>query len=105
MFDFIVTCESVDDAVILTTLAELENSEPYPYASVSAEARSLAPALVGQNRTNNPKLRAKFARALRERTGLVIFAAASRSFHLNVSALLESGGERHQPCAPGNTAV
>jgi hypothetical protein len=42
MLDFISTsAECVNDDVILTTLAELENSEPYPYVWMSAEARSL----------------------------------------------------------------
>jgi hypothetical protein len=68
MFDFVAVCaEYIDDPVILTTLAELENSEPYPYAWVSALARSLAPQLVGQQRPNHPDIRAAFARAVRER--------------------------------------
>ncbi len=70
MFDFISTSAAyLDDEVILTTLADLENAQPYPYAWVSVEARSLAPQLVGQNRSNDPALRSAFARALRERTG------------------------------------
>src|SRR5579863_847150 len=70
MFDFIsISAEYIDDDVILTTLAELENSEPYPYAWISAEARSLAPLLVGPNRTSDPAVRSAFARALRERPG------------------------------------
>jgi hypothetical protein len=70
MFDFISTsADYIDDDVILTTLAELENSEPYPYAWVSAEARSLALQLVGRNRTSDPAVRIEFARALRERPG------------------------------------
>jgi hypothetical protein len=68
MFDFIAVCaEYIDDPVILTTLAELENSKPYPYAWDSALARTLAPQLVGQRRTSDPDVRAAFARALRER--------------------------------------
>jgi hypothetical protein len=70
MFDFISTsAEYIHDDVILTTLAELENSEPYPYTWISDVARSLAPQLVGRNRTNNSALRSAFARALRERPG------------------------------------
>lgn len=70
MFDFISTsAEYVYDDVILTTLAELENSDPYPYAWVSTPARSLAPRLVGRNRTTNFAIRYEFARALRERPG------------------------------------
>ncbi len=68
MFDFISTsAEYVHDDVILTTLAELENSEPYPYAWVSVLARSLAPQLVGRDRSSDPAVRSAFARALRER--------------------------------------
>src|ERR1035438_5577629 len=52
MFDFIaVSAEYINDPVILTTLAELENSQPYPYLWVSDIARSLAPQLVGHQRT------------------------------------------------------
>ena len=70
MFDFIATAaEYINDEVVLTTLAELENSDPYPYAWVSAAARSLAPQLVGRNRTRDPVVLAEFARALRERPG------------------------------------
>src|ERR1039457_7693037 len=70
MFDFISTsAEYVYDDVILTTLAELENSDPYPYAWVSSVARSLASRLVGRNRTTDHVVRGEFARALRERPG------------------------------------
>ena len=70
MFDFISTlAEYVDDQIILTTLAELENSDPYPYAWVSTVARSLATQLVGRNRTTDPDLLAAFAAALKERPG------------------------------------
>jgi hypothetical protein len=68
MFDFIaVSAEYINDPVILTTLAELENSQPYPYLWVSDIARSLAPQLVGHQRTNDPNVRDAFARVLRER--------------------------------------
>jgi hypothetical protein len=70
MFDFISTlADYIDDQIILTTLAELENSDPYPYAWVSTVARSLAPQLVGRNRTTDPDLLAAFAAALKERPG------------------------------------
>jgi len=68
MFDFISTSTHyIEDEVILTTLAELENSEPYPYTWVATKARSLAAQLVGQNRVRDPAMRLEFARLLRER--------------------------------------
>jgi hypothetical protein len=74
MFDFISTSaryinDPANDPVVLTTLAELENSEPYPYAWVSVKARSAARRLVGPNRTDDPSVRIEFARALQERPG------------------------------------
>jgi hypothetical protein len=68
MFDFISTsAEYIDDETILTQLAELENSEPYPYSWTSAVARSLAPQLVGRNPTSDPAVRSAFAHALQRR--------------------------------------
>lgn len=72
MFDFIATsAEYIDDEVILTTLSELENSDPYPYVWVSAAARSLAPQLVGRNRTRDPVVLAEFARAITRTAGRI----------------------------------
>jgi hypothetical protein len=68
MFDFIATsAEYINDDVIITTLAELENSKPYPYAWISDVARALAPRLVGRDRIDDPAVRGQFARALRTR--------------------------------------
>lgn len=70
IFDFVSTAaEYLYDDIVLTTLAELENSEPYPYVWESPVARSLARQLVGRNRKTDPEARSQFARALRDRPG------------------------------------
>ncbi len=70
MFDFVSTAaEYLYDDVILTTLAELENAEPYPYVWESPATRSLATMLVGHDTSRTPLLRSQFARALQHRPG------------------------------------
>lgn len=74
MFDFVSTCAEyvVDDEVILTTLAELERCEPYPYRWYSRAATQVASKLLDQKRRNGTteySARHEFARALRERPG------------------------------------
>jgi hypothetical protein len=67
MFDFISTAsEYLSDDVILTTLAELENSDPYPYAWESPLCRNLANGLVDRNEKPPEKV-AQFGQALRDR--------------------------------------
>jgi hypothetical protein len=68
MFDFISTVsEYLSDDVVLTTLAELENAEPYPYAWESPVCRTLARSLVDPNEQRAPDLRSQFGQALRDR--------------------------------------
>lgn len=95
MFDFISTAaEYIYDDVILTTLAELENSEPYPYSWESSTARSLARQLVGPNRIANDTIRAQFARALRERPGESIEDLLDRTGGTNANLSSQSADER-----------
>jgi hypothetical protein len=65
MLDFIrISAEYINDEVILTTLAELERCDPYPYAWQSRDAQSLALQLLEQRRqngTSNPIVRSLFA--------------------------------------------
>jgi hypothetical protein len=82
MYDFISTmAHYVYDDVILTTLADLENSEPYPYAFESPEAKRAAQRLVGRWAERTPSLRAEFARALTERPTESIEDLLERSSH------------------------
>ena len=68
MFDFISTAsEYLSDDVILTTLAELENSHPYPYAWESPPCSNLAHRLVDRNEKRTPEMRKQFGQALRDR--------------------------------------
>jgi hypothetical protein len=95
MFDFISTAaEYIHDDVILTTLAELENSNPYPYAWMSSAARSLAPQLVGRNRTTDVAVRAQFARILRERPGESIEDLLDRTGGDEANSSSQSADER-----------
>src|SRR5215469_5721693 len=68
MFDFISTAsEYLSDDVILTTLAELDNSDPYPYAWESPRCRVLASGLVDRTEKRTPAMRAQFGQAVRDR--------------------------------------
>lgn len=68
MFDFVSTAANyLYDDVILTTLAELENADPYPYAWESPAARALARDLVGSGADRSPAARSRFAEALKRR--------------------------------------
>jgi SpoVK/Ycf46/Vps4 family AAA+-type ATPase len=68
MWDFLsVISGYLYDDVILTTLCQLENSDPYPYRWNWTRAREVAPQLVGKNANRSPAMRARFADALRTR--------------------------------------
>jgi hypothetical protein len=68
MFDFVSTAANyLYDDVILTTLAELESSDPYPYARECPAAKALARVLVEPNPDRSPATRSRFAEALRRR--------------------------------------
>ena len=71
MLDFVSTCAKyISDDVILTTLTQLEEYDPYPYRWRSPEATQFAQDIVEQRRKGvsiDRTLREKFAQALRNR--------------------------------------
>lgn len=74
MSDFISTCaEYIKDEIVRTTLAVIENSEPYPYAWESDSARSLARQFVTPRGARKPDR--QFLRDIWEREEAAILAA------------------------------
>jgi hypothetical protein len=68
MYDYLsVMASYVTDDVILTSLADLECEEPYPYRWDDFESRELAKKLIGPNADRKIENRGAFRRALKNK--------------------------------------
>ena len=93
MWDFTSTMANyLDDDVVLTTMAELENAGLYQHRS--DDATKLAARLVGKSADRSPALRGAFREALKNRSPESIEELLERSLRLSGSSGSESAHQR-----------